>query len=183
MNSIESVKKTVSVLRKNNTKHVLMHCVNLYPVNYNLIRLNRIKTFQKLFPKSIIGYSDHSIGPTISTAAMGLGAKVIEKHFVISKDKKGPDVICSMDSKEFKMLLKNSNIIHSSLSSNKDILIQEEVTRRFAFHSVVSKENILKNKKITKKKFDHENTWDRRFSSKQNLLSFWKNCEKKYKKE
>ena len=151
MNSIESVKKTVSVLRKNNTKHVLMHCVNLYPVNYNLIRLNRIKTFQKLFPKSIIGYSDHSIGPTISTAAMGLGAKVIEKHFVISKDKKGPDVICSMDSKEFKMLLKNSNIIHSSLSSNKDILIQEEVTRRFAFHSVVSKENILKNQKLTKK--------------------------------
>ena len=56
-----------------------------------------------------------------------------------------------MDSKEFKMLLKNSNIIHSSLSSNKDILIQEEVTRRFAFHSVVSKENILKNQKLTKK--------------------------------
>ena len=54
-----------------------------------------------------------------------------------------------MDSKEFKMLLKNSNIIHSSLSSNKDILIQE-VTRSFAFHSVVSKENILKIKSLQK---------------------------------
>ena len=38
--------------------------------------------------KSIIGYSDHSIGPTISTAALGLGAKLIEKHFVISKKEK-----------------------------------------------------------------------------------------------
>ena len=38
---------------------------------------------QRKFPKSIIGYSDHSIGNAIPTAAMGLGAKLIEKHFVI----------------------------------------------------------------------------------------------------
>ena len=108
-----------------------LHCVNLYPVNYNLIRLNRIKIFQKIFPKSIIGYSDHSIGPAISTAALGMGATVIEKHFVISKNKKGPDVICSMDKDEFKLILENSKMIYSSLNSNNDIIIEENVTRRF----------------------------------------------------
>ena len=44
---------------------------------------------------------------------MGLGAKLVEKHFVISKKRKGPDVICSMDSSELKELLnvsKNSCI-------------------------------------------------------------------------
>ena len=151
MNSIKTVKKTVSILNKNKISHVLLHCVNLYPVNYNLIRLNRIKIFQKIFPKSIIGYSDHAIGPAISTAALGMGAKVIEKHFVISKNKKGPDVICSMDKDEFKLILENSKMIYSSLNSNNDIIIEENVTRRFAFHSVVSKENIPKNHMLNKK--------------------------------
>ncbi len=151
MNSLKSVSKTVSVLKKNKISHVLLHCVNLYPVNYKLIRLNRIKTFQRKFSKSIIGFSDHSIGPTVSTAAMGLGAKVVEKHFVISKKRHGPDTVCSMDIEEFKQLIKSSKIIHESLSSDKDIISQENVTRRFAFHSVVSKKDINKDEILSKK--------------------------------
>ena len=38
----------------------------------------------KIFKSSIIGYSDHSIGNTIPIAALALGAKIIEKHFVKS---------------------------------------------------------------------------------------------------
>ncbi len=39
----------------------------------------------RVFKSSIIGYSDHSVGNTIPIAAMALGAKIIEKHFVIEK--------------------------------------------------------------------------------------------------
>jgi len=151
MNSLKSISRTVSVLNRHNIPHVLLHCVNLYPVNYNLIRLSRISLFKKFFTKSIIGYSDHSIGNAISTAALGLGAKLIEKHFVISKKKKGPDVICSMDKKELKELITFSKQIYASLDSKKDIIKEENVTRRFAFHSVVSNENILKGQKLNKK--------------------------------
>lgn len=151
MNSLNSVSKTVSILNNYKIPHVLLHCVNLYPVNYKLIRLNKIRIYQEKFSKSIIGFSDHSIGPIISTAALGLGAKVIEKHFVLSKKMKGPDTSCSMDKNEFKSLLQNTNIIHSSLSSNKDIIREENVTRKFAFHSVVSKVKIFKNQKFCKK--------------------------------
>ena len=113
MNSIKSISKTVQVLNKEKIPHILLHCVNLYPVDYDLIRLNRILLLKKKFPKSLIGYSDHSIGNAIPIAAMGLGAKLVEKHFVISKKRKGPDVICSMDSSELKelsMFQKNSCI-------------------------------------------------------------------------
>ena len=151
MNSINSISKTVRVLNAEKIPHVLLHCVNLYPVNYNLIRLNRILLFKKKFPKSIIGYSDHSIGNAIPTAAMGLGAKLIEKHFVISKKRKGPDVICSMDENELKDLLLVSNQIHASLDSQKDIINEEDITRKFAFHSVVSNSNIFKGQRFTKK--------------------------------
>ncbi len=150
MNSINSISKTVSILNKNKIPHVLLHCVNLYPVNYNLIRLNKILLLKKKFNKSIIGYSDHSIGNAIPTAALGLGAKVIEKHFVISKKRKGPDVISSMDTKEFKELISNSNHIFDSLNSSKDVILEENITRKFAFHSVVSSTVIKKGQKLTK---------------------------------
>ena len=100
---------------------------------------------KKIFKNSIIGYSDHSIGNDIAIAALGLGAKIIEKHFVISKIKKGPDVICSMDKKELKKLLISSNRIHEAYGSDKEKILEENVTRRFAFHSVVSKKNINPN--------------------------------------
>ena len=151
MNSIKSISKTVKILNKEKIPHVLLHCVNLYPVKYNLIRLNRIILFKKKFPKSIIGYSDHSIGNTIPTAALGLGAKLIEKHFVISKKRKGPDVICSMDEQELKELLFASKNVHDSLSSRKDVIKEENITRRFAFHSVVSNSDIIKGQKFSKK--------------------------------
>ena len=151
MNSINSISKTVSVLNRKKIPHILLHCVNLYPVDYNLIRLNRISILKKKFSKSIIGYSDHSIGNGIPVAALGLGAKLIEKHFVISKKRKGPDVICSMDKNELKELIIVSKQIHASLNSKKDIIEEENITRRFAFHSVVSKSKILKGQKFDKK--------------------------------
>ena len=86
MNSLESVSKTVAVVNKHKIPHVLLHCVNLYPVNYKLIRLNRIKTFQKKFSKSIIGMN-HFIGQ-LFLLLLGAGARVVEKHFVISKKDK-----------------------------------------------------------------------------------------------
>ena len=145
MNSLKTVKKTVSIVKRNKIPHALLHCVNLYPVDYKFLRLGRLNKMIRIFKNSIIGYSDHSIGNTIPIAALTLGAKIIEKHFVINKNRKGSDVICSMDKTELKHLLIASNKIHKAFSSDKEIITKEEVTRRFAFHSVVSKKDINKN--------------------------------------
>ena len=114
---------------------------------------------------------------------MGLGAKLIEKHFVISKKRKGPDVICSMDKQELKELLFASESIHASLASNKDFINEENVTRRFAFHSVVSKSNIFKGQKFNKENLTTKKTRHRLFSCFKNLLTFWEKIKKKYKKK
>lgn len=150
MNSISSIGETVKVLSRHKIPHVLLHCVNLYPVNYNLIRLNKILTLKKKFKSSIIGYSDHSVGNSISIAALGLGAKVVEKHYVIDRKKKGPDTICSMNYFELKELIDHADKIHEALSSNDDVIPQENVSRKFAFHSVVSKTVIKKNEKLNR---------------------------------
>ncbi len=149
MNSLRVIKKTVKIINSNKIPHVLLHCVNLYPTNYKLIRLNRMLEMQKIFKNSIIGYSDHTIGNTIPIAALALGAKLIEKHYVINKKIKGPDTDSSMDQTEAKNLLQSSQQLYDAFSNNKEILNQEEVTRRFAFHSVVSRQNINKGEKFT----------------------------------
>ena len=56
-----------------------------------------------------------------------------------------------MDSKEFKMLLKNSNIIHSSLSSNKDILYIDRENKKVRISLSCLKRKYFKNQKLTKK--------------------------------
>ena len=149
MNNLDTVKKTVKIVKRHNIPHALLHCVNLYPVDHKYIRLNRLNKMIRIFKNSLIGYSDHSIGNTIPIAALALGAKIIEKHFVIEKNRKGPDIICSMDKKELKDLLAASIKIHEAFRSNKEIISEEDKSRRFAFHSVVSKKDINKNEVLS----------------------------------
>ena len=149
MNSLETVKKTIRIVKKHKIPHAILHCINLYPVDYKYIRLGRLNKMIQTFKSSIIGYSDHSIGNTIPIAALALGAKIIEKHFVIEKNRKGPDIICSMDKTELKDLLAASIKIHEAFSSNKEIISEEDKSRRFAFHSVVSKKDINKNEVLS----------------------------------
>ena len=146
MNSIKSISKTVQILNKKKIPHILLHCVNLYPVDYDLIRLNRILLLKKKFPKSLIGYSDHSIGNAIPIAAMGLGAKLVEKHFVISKKRKGPDVICSMDSSE----LKGEKFSKKNLTTKRPGTGYFPASKIYSLYGKTSKRNIKKNRLIGK---------------------------------
>ena len=50
MNSIESIKPAVRILRKNKIKFALMHCTNIYPTPPELVRLECIKQLKKSFP-------------------------------------------------------------------------------------------------------------------------------------
>ena len=56
-----------------------------------------------------------------------------------------------MDEQELRELLFASKNVHDSLSSRKDVIKEENITRRFAFHSVVSNSDIIKGQKFSKK--------------------------------
>ena len=105
------------------------------------------------FPNTIIGLSDHTQDNYSAYAALGLGAKVIEKHFIHKKKVKGPDIICSMDTLEGKQLLDAANKIFLASGGDKEPVKQEKVTIKFAFSSVAIVENIKKKKLLIKKIF------------------------------
>ena len=150
MNSIESIKPSVKILKKHKVPFALLHCTNIYPTPTNLIRLNAINLLQKKFPEAVIGLSDHSKTIFPCLGAISLGASIIEKHFTDTKKRKGPDISASMDQEEFKLLKFGAEEIYKAKGENKKPLTQERSTINFAFACVASTKNITKGEKLTK---------------------------------
>ena len=81
---------------------------------------------KKIFPKTIIGLSDHTGDLLSSTIALSFGAKIIEKHFVTKMNLKGPDISSSIDQNQLKELINLSNRIPIQIKGNKNKLLKEE---------------------------------------------------------
>tara|TARA_B100000965_G_scaffold401341_1_gene425006 strand:- start:1707 stop:2756 length:1050 start_codon:yes stop_codon:yes gene_type:complete len=157
MHSIKNVKKTVKYLIKKKVNFSLLHATNLYPTPDHLVRLDSLLDIKKNFPKRVFGLSDHTRTNYSSYGAISLGASIIEKHFTDHKMRKGPDIPASIDEKELKQLINGCNILSLQRGGKKDHLKQEQVTRNFAFASVVTTKNIKKGEKFSKK-----NIWVKR---------------------
>ena len=157
MNDIESIRKSVEIIEKHGVKYCLLHCTNLYPTPARLVRLGGMVELQKEFPNAIIGLSDHTVNNNACLAATALGASVLERHFTDSKDRPGPDIVCSMDPKELNELIEGSKEIQQMRGGKKEAAEEEQVTIDFAFATVVTTKNLKKGDVLTK-----ENIWVKR---------------------
>lgn len=158
MHSMVQVRKTTNFFDKKNIKYSILHTTNLYPTKDTNLRLNSIKQLKKFFPKKVIGLSDHTGDLLSSIVGLTLGANIIEKHFVNNKSQiKGPDISSSIDEYQLKELIDFSKRVKKQIRGNKDILKNEEVTRNFAFSSVVAIKEIKKGDKFSK-----DNIWIKR---------------------
>ena len=88
-----------------NADLILLKCTSSYPARLEDMNLLTIADMAKKFGK-IVGLSDHSLGITAPIAAVALGAKVIEKHFILDKKLGGPDAGFSLEPAEFKEMVK-----------------------------------------------------------------------------
>jgi N-acetylneuraminate synthase len=158
MNNIESIKKAINCFSGFN-KIALLHTTNLYPTPHEFVRLSAMMELKKHFPNYVYGLSDHTTDSISSLGAVALGASIVERHFTDKKNRKGPDIVCSMDEKDARELISNMKLMKNCLSpgAKKEAHPQEKVTINFAFASVVSISNIKKHQLITK-----EDIWVKR---------------------
>jgi N,N'-diacetyllegionaminate synthase len=94
----------------------LLHCNTEYPTPFNDVNLLAMNTIGNAF-KVKVGYSDHTLGIEIPIAACALGACIIEKHFTLDKNMKGPDHIASLEPHELKDMVKAIRNIDIALGS------------------------------------------------------------------
>lgn len=157
MNDIESIRETVNILEEYNIEYSLMHTTNLYPTSSEQVRLGAMVEMMKTFPNAIIGLSDHTINNNACLAAVALGANIVERHFTDSKDRPGPDIVCSMTPDELKLLIEGSIEIFKMRGGIKRPLSEEKVTIDFAFASVVTIREIMEGEIL-----DMSNIWVKR---------------------
>ena len=91
-------------LKEGNDKIAILKCTSSYPAPYEEINLKTINDMKKKF-NTTVGLSDHTLGDEIAIAAVTLGAKIIEKHFILDKKLGGPDCEFSMEPQEFKKMV------------------------------------------------------------------------------
>lgn len=138
MQSIDGVRPTVEYILNKKIPLVLLQCTNLYPSPPEYVSLKGINILKSEFPEVVVGFSDHSIGPAMALAAVGLGACIVERHFTDDRYRGGPDISCSMDPSELKYLIDRSAEIHAALNNDKGRTVPEEAVYKFARGSVVA---------------------------------------------
>jgi len=157
MNTIESVKKAVNIFDKHNVPLALLHTTNLYPTPSHLVRFGAMTELHNAFPDKVFGLSDHTLNNNACLGAVALGASILERHFTDHMQRKGPDIVCSMDEQVCRELIINSKEIAQMRGGTKGPSIEEQVTIDFAFATVCSISKIYKGDILSK-----DNIWVKR---------------------
>ena len=151
MNSIETVRPSVEILRDAKVPYALLHCTNVYPTPPELVRLGAMGRLKEAFPDAVIGLSDHTTSNYCCLGAVALGASILERHFTDSMDRPGPDIVCSMDQVALSDMIEGSRTIFAARGGEKVPHEAEAPTIAFAFASVVAIEDIAPGQILSEK--------------------------------
>jgi len=147
IDEIDSTMKTLAKL--GNKKIALLHCVSCYPPRNEIINLNNIQMLKERYD-CIVGFSDHSISNAFSVAAVGLGARIIEKHITLNRKTKGPDHPFALEPKDMIALVESIRSVEKALGRKERILSTDELAaRKMIRRSIVAKADIKKSEPIT----------------------------------
>lgn len=128
----EDIQLAVDSCRKvGNANIILLKTSSQYPAKIEDANLKMISDLEKRF-NVISGLSDHTYGELVPIVATSLGAKVIEKHFILDKLIGGPDASFSLDEKEFKSMVDAVRNTEKSLG-NIDYNLSEKAKKSRQF--------------------------------------------------
>ena len=157
MSTKEEIKMIFDALHPINEMLIFMNCTSEYPPIYEDINLQFITELSNQYP-IIVGHSDHTPSIYTSLAAVAMGAKVIEKHFILYKDMPGADAMVSLNPEQLNDLVEGIRIIEQSLKyKDKNVYDGERFIRDWARRSIVTIKDIKKGEK-----FNYDNIWEKR---------------------
>lgn len=131
MCDLDDIETAVEVcLDLGNNKIIIMQCSAIYPLPPECAHLRVLQTFKSRFG-GVVGFSDHTMGFAVATAAIGLGATIFEKHLTLDRNSSGPDHRHATEPKELYTYVQALHEAYAALgSSEKKILVDERGGRR-----------------------------------------------------
>jgi sialic acid synthase SpsE/sugar phosphate isomerase/epimerase len=144
MSSVDEIQITTNYLNSRNAEFALLHCNSTYPAPFHDINLNWIKKLKDIHP--LVGYSGHERGIAVTLGAVGLGAKVVERHFTFDRSMEGPDHAASLERDEFKALVAGIREIEEALGDGFERAISqgEMINRENLAKSLVASKDLAK---------------------------------------
>jgi len=126
MSSIDEVEAAVNTITRHNKRLVVMHCTTSYPASYENVNLRAMLTLKERF-RTLVGYSDHTLGVIVPMVAVALGASIIEKHLTLDNRMKGPDHRASLEPDEFREMVDKVRLVEKILGSEEKKPTRSEI--------------------------------------------------------
>lgn len=149
MATLGEIEEAVQAIRsEGNEELALLKCSSAYPAVSEDMNLKTIKNLEETFGVPA-GLSDHSLGSIAAVTAVAMGAKIIEKHFCLSRDIKTPDFSFSMEPAEFRKMVDDIRAAERAIDYVCYELSEKEKTSRIFRRSIFAVKNIKKGEKLT----------------------------------
>ena len=136
--------------RMGNNNVALLKCTSSYPAPIEEANMSMIKDLAERY-NVISGLSDHTIGSTVPVVATALGAKIIEKHFILDRSIGGADASFSMNEAEFTDMVKAVREAECAVGVVDYKLTKKQLKGKDFARSLYVVENIKAGEIITKK--------------------------------
>ena len=149
MASLAEIEEAVNAIKScGNNDIILLKCASAYPAITDDMNLATIRNMAETFGV-IAGISDHSMGSVGAVCAVAMGAKVIEKHFCLSRELKTPDSDFSMEPDEFEKMVKDVRQAELSIGKVQYGLTNQETGSIVFRRSIFAVKNIKAGEKLT----------------------------------
>jgi N,N'-diacetyllegionaminate synthase len=122
------ISNSVQYLDGKTEELALLHCVSSYPTEIEDINVKAVETLQEKYGR-IAGLSDHTTNPGIPpSAAVTLGASIVEKHFTLDKDMEGPDHSFALNPEELNEMINDIRKTEKALGKGSISISEAEST-------------------------------------------------------
>lgn len=119
MATLGEIEQALGWLEESGAREIsLLHCVSDYPADPADANLAAMDTMRAAFGLPV-GWSDHTLGDTVTIAAVARGARIVEKHFTLDTELPGPDHKASLDPEALKRMVENIRIAEAAIGSGR----------------------------------------------------------------
>jgi len=154
MSEMQEIEAALDVLVSMGTSRddiVLLHCNTQYPTPMEDVNLSAMTTMARVLQVPV-GYSDHTVGIEVPTAAAALGAVLLEKHFTLDRSLPGPDHKVSLEPDELAVMVRAVRNIEKAMGDGrKRPSASEWENREVARKSLVAARDIHKGELLSEK--------------------------------
>jgi N-acetylneuraminate synthase/sialic acid synthase len=125
--TLDDVRRGIETVGEINDQVGLLQCTAGYPAAFEELDLRVISTYRDLFPDTVVGLSSHDNGIAMSVAAYVLGARIVEKHFTLSRAMKGTDHAFSLEPVGLRKMVRDLQRTRVALGDGAKKMYESEV--------------------------------------------------------